>query len=422
MYCRLTKLRLRQVLLNRRAYSSAGSRKTSIEILDKTHPTDSVTNISPLILSQISARLHLQPSHPLSSLRGLIESHLSDFECFSSLSPVVTPHKNFDELDFPIDHPGRSVNDSYYINKDLMLRTHTSTHEVEIFAQDIPRWLLTADVYRRDEIDRSHYPIFHQVEGAKVIQAGPSGIAEMKAENERLLQQLHHSNIVIEDIPNITSSNPCQSLHDPAHTEVVAQNLKLTLNHLILKLFGVSANTNTGPLRVRWIEASFPFTSPSYEVEVFFGGKWLEILGCGVVKQSTLERASMFLIHHEQKPVVNRNLSEVPEKIGWAFGIGLERVAMILLSIPDIRLFWSKDPRFLAQFSEGRLGTFKPYSAYPPCYKDVSFWTDPEQKVHENDLCDLVRDIAGDVVESVQRVHILLLRASPLTYSKQWMS
>ena len=76
---------------------------------------------------------------------------------------------------------------------------------------------------------------------------------------------------------------------------------------------------------------------------------------------------------------------------------------MILFGIPDIRLFWSTDPRFLTQFSEGQITTFKPYSKYPACFKDVSFWV-PEAGLHENDFCDLVRDVAGDLVEDVKMV------------------
>lgn len=90
--------------------------------------------------------------------------------------------------------------------------------------------------------------------------------------------------------------------------------------------------------------------------------------------------------------------------MGWAFGLGLERIAMILYSIPDIRLFWSTDERFLSQFEHGKITTFKPYSKYPSCYKDVSFWTPQGRSLHENDFCDVVRDIAGDLVQDVKKV------------------
>jgi phenylalanyl-tRNA synthetase alpha chain len=75
---------------------------------------------------------------------------------------------------------------------------------------------------------------------------------------------------------------------------------------------------------------------------------------------------------------------------------------MVLFSIPDIRLFWSKDERFLSQFRSGEIVTFQPYSKYPPCYKDISFWI-PES-FHPNDLNEIVRDVAGDLVEKVELI------------------
>ncbi|KAJ8078786.1 phenylalanyl-tRNA synthetase alpha subunit, mitochondrial [Marasmius tenuissimus] len=363
----------------------------TIEILGQHHPTDEITNITPAIISKIPLRLHTQSGHPLSTLRSLIENHFHDFSHLPSSSPLVTPFKNFDELSFPEDHPGRSVTDSYYVNKELMLRTHTSAHEVETFRNGHERWLLTADVYRRDEIDGSHYPVFHQMEGAKLFDSGADGLREIEEDNRRLESVLAKENIVIEDVPHISPTNPVQACHDPVYTEAVTKNLKLSLNSLMLTLFG--SQQQDEPLRVRWIEAYFPFTSPSFEVEVFFRGKWLEILGCGVVIQSTLDSAG----------VKNKN--------GWAFGLGLERIAMILYSIPDIRLFWSQDPRFISQFKAGEITTFKTYSKYPSCFKDVSFWTAQNTDLHENDFCDLVRDVAGDLVEDVQKARVL---SSPL--------
>lgn len=92
----------------------------------------------------------------------------------------------------------------------------------------------------------------------------------------------------------------------------------------------------------------------------------------------------------------------MPNEIGWAFGLGLERIAMILFQIPDIRLFWSEDPRFLSQFKQDKISTFRPYSKYPACYKDISFWK-PEG-FHFNDFCDQVRTVAGDMAENVDLV------------------
>eukprot|EP00455_Lapot_gusevi_P013818 TRINITY_DN1681_c0_g1_i13.p1 TRINITY_DN1681_c0_g1~~TRINITY_DN1681_c0_g1_i13.p1 ORF type:complete len:134 (+),score=23.35 TRINITY_DN1681_c0_g1_i13:43-444(+) len=82
--------------------------------------------------------------------------------------------------------------------------------------------------------------------------------------------------------------------------------------------------------------------------------------------------------------------------------MGMERLAMVLFNIPDIRLFWSQDSRFLDQFKQGKIVKFQPYSKYPPCYKDISFWLPPN--FHENDLCSEIRNVAGDLVEQVKFV------------------
>ena len=292
-------LALRPRTFGSHANIAALTRPASVTVLGQEYPTDGMTNVTPTILSKLPLRLHTQPAHPLSTLRALVESHFPSYTHLSSLSPLVTPYQNFDLLSFPADHPGRSATDSYYVSKDLMLRTHTSAHEVEVFEKGETKWLLTADVYRRDEIDGSHYPVFHQTEGARIVSADPSGMREIEDDNTALQAHLQRSNIIIEDVPHLSPTNPCQPAHDPKHTQLIAENLKLSLNSLILTLFGDRVGaTPQNPLRVRWIEATFPWTTPSFEVEVFFRGKWLEILGCGVIYQPTLENASKcFLVN-----------------------------------------------------------------------------------------------------------------------------
>ncbi|GAA6008752.1 hypothetical protein JCM10207_001708 [Rhodosporidiobolus poonsookiae] len=374
-----------------RPYSSR-PRATEPLVLDGvSYPRDDYSNATPTILSKLPRQLHLQPAHPIGILRALIESHFSTFSHLNSLSPIVTVQQNFDDLGFPADHPGRSLTDSYYLNRAHMLRTHTSAHEVELFRQGLGSFLLTADVYRRDEIDRSHYPVFHQMEGCHVVDPSTGAIEQMARENEVMRSQLAGANIVVDDPTGAGSAtNPIQAAHDPEVARIISENLKHTLNGLVLKLFGGRASQGGEPLQVRWIEATFPWTAPSYEVEVLFNGKWLEILGCGVVRQEALER------------------SDVGHKQGWAFGLGLERIAMVLFSIPDIRLFWSSDARFASQFRAGEISTFKPYSKYPECYKDVAFWLPEKQEGvaewHENDFMEVVRDVAGDLVEGVQLI------------------
>jgi len=136
-----------------------------------------------------------------------------------------------------------------------------------------------------------------------------------------------------------------------------------------------------GEVEKRWNEDYFPFTEPSYELDIFYEEDWLEVLGCGV-------------IHHE----VLQNAGLDPAKVhGWAFGIGLERIAMVLFGINDIRLFWSDDKRFSQQFDESAFANkvkFKPFSKYPPVKKDISMWI-PDGFV-DNDLFEMIRDEGGD--------------------------
>ena len=93
------------------------------------------------------------------------------------------------------------------------------------------------------------------------------------------------------------------------------------------------------------------------------------------------------------------------DRVGWAFGLGLERIAMILFNIADIRLFWSQDPRFLQQFGAGKVTKFKPFSKYPTCWRDISFWIG-ERPYHLNDMCDVVRDVAGNLAEEISEASL----------------
>jgi len=101
----------------------------------------------------------------------------------------------------------------------------------------------------------------------------------------------------------------------------------------------------------------------------------------------------------------------VPDKLGWAFGLGLDRLAMVLFGVPDIRLFWSQDERFLSQFQPSTVSKFKAFSKYPASYRDISFWIKGEVlgananfNFHENDLMEILREEGGDIVESARLV------------------
>ncbi|KAK4175639.1 mitochondrial phenylalanyl-tRNA synthetase [Triangularia setosa] len=400
----------------RARYSSKPESPKTVTINSKTYPVDPAWfNVSSTILNLTSRKLHLQKDHPVSITRQIIESVFPSptYLSYNNLDPVVTAHENFDSLGFPPSHPGRAKTDTYYINSTTLLRTHTSAHEAELFtASKSPGYLISADVFRRDEIDKSHYPVFHQMEGARVWDRAAVPHGDVVSAIYKDLEALPKHDMIIED-PNPhfhPERNPLQSSHTAEEAEAVGKHLKRSLELMVAEIFkrvkesharaGIAQSTE--PLKVRWVEAYFPFTSPSWELEVWYQDEWLEILGCGVSQQHILNDAG------------------VPSQIGWAFGIGLERIAMLLFQIPDIRLFWSTDERFLSQFTGvgddlGKLKPFVGFSRHPACYKDVSFWLPGHSKEsaaggndkgqreqwHENDLMEVVRDVCGDVVEDV---------------------
>ncbi|KAK2720287.1 hypothetical protein QYM36_004237 [Artemia franciscana] len=285
------------------------SNSNQIFINGKSYEVDSWTNVTPKIISYIGKNLHLQKSHPLSLLRE------------------------------------RITNFFYFHYKN------------------------NRDVYRRDQIDSSHYPVFHQVEGVRLFLRHELFSLNPDAEGS------------IDVFEKGVRTETKQEVHTYDAARVVEYSLKSSLTALVRHLFGQ---------KVRWVDAYFPFTHPSFELEMKFNGEWMELLGCGVLEHQTLVKAG------------------VEDKIGWAFGIGLERLAMILYNIPDIRLFWSTDPGFLNQFNVSDINTnvkYKPISIYPPCPNDISFWLPGNaDEFSDNDFYDLVRTVAGDVVEQVNLV------------------
>lgn len=307
---------------------------------------DPTNNVPDNIFSKLGMQLHRRDQHPLGIIKNAIYDYFdtnysNKFNKFDDLSPIVSLKQNFDDVLVPEDHVSRSYNDTYYIDPQTVLRCHTSAHQAELLRDGQTHFLVTGDVYRRDSIDSTHYPVFHQMEGFRVF------------------------------VPDEWEASGMDG------TSFAAEDLKKCLGGLARHLFG--------DVEMRWVDTYFPFTNPSFELEIYFKEKWLEVLGCGVTEQEILKRNGK------------------SNNVAWAFGLGLERLAMVLFDIPDIRLFWSDDERFTSQFSKGQLGVkFKPFSKYPPCYKDISFWIN--ESFTENNLCEVVRGVAGDLAEEVQLI------------------
>jgi len=199
---------------------------------------------------------------------------------------LESDENNFEMLNFPDDHPARDMQDTYFINDSFLLRTHTSPVQVRLMKNSKPpyRAIMPGRVYRNEAISAKSYCLFHQVEG-----------------------------LVID-------------------TNVTFAELKGTLVYFAKQLFGED-------VKYRFRSSFFPFTEPSAEVDIWWQpkgkeGKWLEILGCGMVDPNVLE---------------NFNI-DTEKYVGYAFGMGIERMAMLKYGIDDIRLFFDNDNRFINQF------------------------------------------------------------------------
>ena len=219
--------------------------------------------------------------HPLiSTTEEIVDLFLGLGYSVAEGPEVEQDHYNFTALNIPEDHPARDMQDTFYLKGDLLLRTHTSPVQIRHLEQNPPpvRIVAPGRVYRRDAVDATHSPVFHQV-------------------------------------------------------EVLAIDEGLDFSHLrgtvmaFLKAF-------FGDLPVRFRASYFPFTEPSAEVDVQWRGRWLEVMGCGMVDPAVLE-----------------GLGLDPERYsGFAAGLGVERFCMVRHGIDDIRRLYTSDLRFLEQF------------------------------------------------------------------------
>jgi phenylalanyl-tRNA synthetase alpha chain len=231
--------------------------------------------------------------HPLTQVHDEIVDVFTGMGFAVAEGPEVElDYYNFEALNIPKDHPARDMQDTFYVGGEILLRTHTSPVQIRTMERQKPpvRIIVPGRVYRRDA-DITHSPVFHQVEGLAVDRGISMG------------------------------------------------DLKGTLELFARELFGADS-------RIRFRPSFFPFTEPSAEVDVLCflckGGGcrvckasgWLEILGSGMVHPRIL-RAMGY---------------DTEEVTGWAFGMGIERVAMLRYGIDDIRLFYENDLRFLSQF------------------------------------------------------------------------
>ncbi|MDT0553365.1 MAG: phenylalanine--tRNA ligase subunit alpha [Bacteroidetes bacterium MedPE-SWsnd-G1] len=246
-------------------------------------------------LTRPSEPIQLGSRHPISLVRNRIIEVFSKIGFTVSEGPEIEDDwHNFTALNLPEYHPARDMQDTFFIEQDpdILLRTHTSSVQVRYMEENEPpiRTISPGRVFRNEDISARAHCIFHQVEGLYI------------------------------------------------DTDVSFADLKQTLLYFTKEMFGKS--------KIRLRPSYFPFTEPSAEVDIYWGLEtevdykitkgtgWLEIMGCGMVDPNVLKNANID-----------------PEKYtGYAFGMGIERIAMLLYQIPDIRMFYENDVRFLEQF------------------------------------------------------------------------
>ncbi len=241
-----------------------------------------------------SKNVNLGTKHPITQIIDEVkEIFLGMGYSIADGPEVETTHYNFDQLNTPADHPARDLQDTFYITEDVILRTQTSPVQARVMENQKPpiKIICPGAVYRSDTLDATHSPVFHQIEGL-----------------------------------------------------VVDKNIKMSDLKGTLEMF---AKNCLGPnTKIRFRPHHFPFTEPSAEADVscfVCGGKgcrvckgegWIELLGCGMVHPNVLKNCGI----------------DPEEYSGFAFGFGVERIAMAKFGIDDLRLLYENDARFLKQF------------------------------------------------------------------------
>lgn len=292
--------------------------------------------------------LSRSPGSPLHEIVSRVTT-LPQFKDFDIIEiPEIVPADiSFDLFDFPPNHPARSRSDTYYADEKNILRTHDTVFwyyylnhpdiKARIARGDSMGALCYGKVYRKDEIDSRHMNVFHQLGGWYLA---------------------------------------------PDAEKVEVENLQNALAAIAKSIFGEQ-------VVIRFNPDTFPYTDPSLELEMNVKGtaaegpakgEWLELLGGGMPKKSVLKKMGIEGYH------------------GWAFGFGLERLAIASMSLPDIRLLWSTDPRVTKQLVLGQ--PYQEVSKYPSIVRDISFIV--SKSFIPNDYFDIVREIGGDLVEEVE--------------------
>ncbi|MCI0620034.1 hypothetical protein L0Y40_03350 [Candidatus Wolfebacteria bacterium] len=250
---------------------------------------------------------------------------------------IVSAHILFDLFNMPPGHPARSASDTYYVDSDHVLRTH-----------DTVFWYYYLNLPEIKE----------RIKNKEALGVICYGKVYRKDEIDRSHMNVFHQFGGLYIGPDEGAT-------------ITPDNLKEVLSEIAESIFG--------KINYRFYDHNFPYTDPSYEMEAEINGTWIEMLGSGMARKSVLSNFGLTGYH------------------GWAFGFGLERLAMASMNLPDIRLLWSEDPRVTKQLKLGQ--TYQEVSEFPPVERDISFIVSTD--FVPNDYFDLIRDIGGTQVEEV---------------------
>ncbi|MBI2355611.1 MAG: hypothetical protein HYV13_00170 [Candidatus Doudnabacteria bacterium] len=279
------------------------------------------------------------PASPLAELiqRVKLTPTFKDFDDIK-IPEIVPTHVLFDLFNMPPGHPARSKSDTYYIDDEHVLRTH-----------DTVFWYYYLN----------HPEIKKRIEKNETLGVICYGKVYRKDEIDR-----HHMN-VFHQFGGLY-------IGPDDKVNITPDDLKKALAEVARSVFGQT--------QIRFYEHNFPYTDPSFEMEAEINNKWVEMVGSGMARRSVLANFGLTGYH------------------GWAFGFGMERLAIVSMQLPDIRLLWSQDPRVVKQLKLGR--KYQEVSKFPPISRDISFIVD--KSFVPNNYFDLIRDIGGDLVEQVE--------------------
>lgn len=273
--------------------------------------------------------------------RALKVKSLAGFDVID-IPEIIPANILFDLFNMPEGHPARSKSDTYYIDEENVLRTH-----------DTVFWYYYLN----------HPEIKKRIENKETLGAVCFGKVYRKDEIDSRHMNVFHQFGGLYIAPD-------------GKQIITPEDLKNTLSEVAKSIFG--ENTE-----FRFYDHNFPYTDPSFEMEAFINEQWIEMLGSGMARKSVLSNFGLEGYH------------------GWAFGFGLERLAIASMALPDIRLLWSDDERVKKQLVLGQ--KFQEVSKYPPAVRDISFVV--SKSFVPNDYFDLIRETVGE--EMIEEVKLL---------------